>query len=212
MARTGPVGGLDPHLPDGGRPCPGYVAADVPRAISPAVRPTRLRRRPCGMSPSGPPVAGRTRGPGAPGAYHRVGFHRADGEKVFIETTRPELLPACGAGGPPDDERYQPLFGSSVRTPLFDVEVPVVAHHPAEPDKGPGIAMICTFGDTTDVTWWRELRLPTRAVIGWDGRIVRHTRLDHQRERQAGLRGHRRGHRLHRERTHRRVAGGIRRS
>ena len=71
----------------------------------------------------------------------------------------------------PDDERYQPLFGSSVRTPLFDVEVPVLAHHLAEPDKGSGIAMICTFGDTTDVTWWRELRLPTRAIIGWDGRI-----------------------------------------
>ena len=107
-----------------------------------------------------------------PGAYHRVGFHRPDGEKVFIETTRPELLPACVAlVAHPDDERYQPLFGTTVRTPLFDVEVPVVAHHLAEPDKGSGIAMICTFGDTTDVVWWRELRLPTRAVIGWDGRI-----------------------------------------
>ncbi|MDQ1246308.1 MAG: valyl-tRNA synthetase [Actinomycetota bacterium] len=107
-----------------------------------------------------------------PGAYHRVGFHRADGEPVYIETTRPELLPACVAlVAHPDDQRYQPLFGTTVRTPLFDVEVPVVAHHLAEPDKGSGIAMICTFGDTTDVVWWRELRLPTRAVIGWDGRI-----------------------------------------
>ncbi len=107
-----------------------------------------------------------------PGAYHRIGFNRPDGEQVFIETTRPELLPACVAlVAHPDDERYQPLFGTSVRTPLFDVEIPVVAHHLAEPDKGSGIAMICTFGDTTDVTWWRELRLPTRPVIGWDGRI-----------------------------------------
>ncbi|MCB9413237.1 MAG: valine--tRNA ligase [Actinobacteria bacterium] len=107
-----------------------------------------------------------------PGAYHRVGFHAADGERVYIETTRPELLPACVAlVAHPDDERYQPLFGSTVRTPVFDVEVPVLAHRLAEPDKGSGIAMICTFGDTTDVTWWRELRLPTRAVIGWDGRI-----------------------------------------
>ena len=72
----------------------------------------------------------------------------------------------------PDDERYQPLFGQTVRTPLFGVEVPVVAHRLAEPDKGSGIAMICTFGDLTDVTWWRELQLPTRAVIGWDGRLV----------------------------------------
>ena len=74
-----------------------------------------------------------------------------DGE-VVIETTRPELIPACVAlVAHPDDERYQPLFGKTVRTPLFDVEVPVLAHHLAEPDKGSGIAMICTFGDLTDV-------------------------------------------------------------
>jgi valyl-tRNA synthetase len=83
------------------------------------------------------------------------------------------LIPACVAlVAHPDDERYQALFGRAVRTPLFGVEVPVVAHHLAEPDKGSGIAMICTFGDTTDVTWWRELDLPTRAIIGWDGRLV----------------------------------------
>ncbi len=72
----------------------------------------------------------------------------------------------------PDDERYQPLFGSTVRTPLYGVEVPVVAHELAQPDKGTGIAMICTFGDTTDVTWWRELALEMRPIIGRDGRIL----------------------------------------
>ena len=104
-----------------------------------------------------------------PGAYHRVGFSRTDnGEKVYIETTRPELLPACVAlVANPDDDRYKPLFGKTVRTPLFDVEVPVVAHHLADIEKGSGIAMICTFGDITDVTWWRELQLPTRPIIGW---------------------------------------------
>ncbi len=107
-----------------------------------------------------------------PSAYHRVAFHGADGP-VYIETTRPELLPACVAlVAHPDDERYQPLFGSTVRTPVFGVEVPVVAHHLAQPDKGSGIAMICTFGDITDVTWWRELDLPNRAIIGFDGRII----------------------------------------
>ncbi len=107
-----------------------------------------------------------------PGAYHRIAFSSADGP-VFIETTRPELLPACVAlVAHPDDERYRALFGQTVRTPLFDVEVPVVAHRLAEPDKGSGIAMICTFGDLNDVTWWRELQLPTRAVVGWDGRFV----------------------------------------
>jgi valyl-tRNA synthetase len=106
-------------------------------------------------------------------AYHRLAFHRADGGVVEIDTTRPELVPACVAlVAHPDDARYRELVGSMVRTPVFGVEVPVVAHHLADPEKGTGIAMICTFGDTTDVTWWRELQLPTRAIIGRDGRIV----------------------------------------
>ena len=112
-----------------------------------------------------------------PGAYHRIGFARTDGgDPVYIETTRPELIPACVAlVAHPDDERYQPLFGSTVSTPIFGVEVPVVAHALADPEKGSGIAMICTFGDLTDVTWWRELQLPTRPIIGWDGRILPET-------------------------------------
>ncbi len=111
-----------------------------------------------------------------PGAYHRIGFPAPAGNRIFIETTRPELLAACVAlVAHPDDARYQPLFGTTVRTPLFDVEVPVLAHRLADPDKGSGIAMICTFGDTTDVTWWRELSLPTRPIIGWDGRILPET-------------------------------------
>ncbi|NUK14013.1 valine--tRNA ligase [Streptomyces lunaelactis] len=108
-----------------------------------------------------------------PAAFHRLAFHRTDGGTVLIDTTRPELLPACVAlVAHPGDERYCDLFGSTVRTPLFDVEVPVVAHKLADPEKGSGIAMVCTFGDTTDVTWWRELQLETRPVIGWDGRFT----------------------------------------
>jgi len=108
-----------------------------------------------------------------PAAYHRLAFHKADGDDVFIETTRPELLAACVAlVAHPDDERYQHLFGTLVTTPVFGVEVPVVAHHLAQIDKGSGIAMICTFGDVTDVVWWRELDLPNRTIIGADGRIV----------------------------------------
>ncbi|HVF75574.1 MAG TPA: valine--tRNA ligase [Acidimicrobiales bacterium] len=103
-----------------------------------------------------------------PGAYHRIRF-----DDIEIETTRPELIPACVAlVAHPDDARFQPRFGSTVRTPLFGVEVPVLAHELADPEKGSGIAMICTFGDLTDVTWWRELDLPVRSIIGRDGRIV----------------------------------------
>lgn len=128
-----------------------------------------------------------------PGAFHRVAFHGADGP-VHIETTRPELLPACVALiAHPDDERYQHLFGTTVTTPLFGVEVPVLAHPAAEPDKGAGIAMCCTFGDLTDVQWWRELQLPTRSVVQRDGRLLRETpewiTSDAGRERFAELHG-----------------------
>jgi len=108
-----------------------------------------------------------------PGAYHRIHFARADGQgAIAIETTRPELIPACVAlVAHPDDPRYQPLFNTEVITPLFGVRVPVLAHPLADPEKGSGIAMICTFGDITDVTWWRELRLPVRAVIQPNGTL-----------------------------------------
>jgi len=121
-----------------------------------------------------------------PGAYHRLRFAR-DASTAFgagrstefgtngyveIDTTRPELLPACVAlVAHPGDVRYQPLFGQHVVTPLFGVRVPVLAHALADPEKGSGIAMICTFGDTTDVTWWRELKLPVRAVIQQNGTL-----------------------------------------
>ena len=110
------------------------------------------------------------------GAYHRVAFRKPDGEPVYIETTRPELIPAVVALiAHPDDERYQPLFGSTVLSPVFGVEIPVLPHPAAEMDKGAGIAMCCTFGDLTDVMWWRELQLPVRTVIGRDGRLHRET-------------------------------------
>lgn len=110
-----------------------------------------------------------------PGAYHRVAFHGPQGP-VHVETTRPELIPAVVALiAHPDDERYQPLFGSTVTSPLFGVEVPVVPHELAEPDKGSGIVMCCTFGDMTDVQWWRELSLPTRSVITRAGRLQAET-------------------------------------
>jgi valyl-tRNA synthetase len=109
------------------------------------------------------------------GHFHRVAFHGPAGP-VYVETTRPELIPACVAlVAHPDDGRYQRLFGSTVTSPLFGVELPVFAHHAAEPDKGAGIAMCCTFGDLTDVQWWRELQLPIRTVIGRDGRLHRDT-------------------------------------
>ena len=98
-------------------------------------------------------------GPGGPGPV--------------VETTRPELLAACVAlVAHPDDGRYRDLVGTTATTPLFGVPVPVVAHRLADPGKGTGLAMICTFGDLTDVLWWRELKLPVRSVVTRDGRLA----------------------------------------
>jgi valyl-tRNA synthetase len=110
------------------------------------------------------------------GSFVRLAFAAGDaagGADVVVATTRPELLPGCVAlVAHPDDERYASLLGSTVTTPLFGVPVPVLAHRLADPAKGTGIAMVCTFGDMTDVTWWRDLQLGTRAVIGRDGRLL----------------------------------------
>ena len=94
------------------------------------------------------------------------------GRDLVVETTRPELLAACVAlVAHPDDARYRDRAGTTATTPLFGVPVPVLAHRLADPGKGTGLAMICTFGDLTDVLWWRELRLPVRSIVTRDGRI-----------------------------------------
>jgi valyl-tRNA synthetase len=109
-----------------------------------------------------------------PGAMHRVRFTGADGEgDALIETTRPELIAACVAVlAHPDDERQRGLVGKELLTPLFGTRVPVLTHPLVDPEKGTGLVMVCTFGDLTDVIWWRELGLPVRSVLGPDGRLL----------------------------------------
>jgi valyl-tRNA synthetase len=113
-----------------------------------------------------------------PGTFVRLAFPLAGPEtagraEVTIATTRPELLPACVAlVAHPDDARYAGLIGTTAVTPLFDVPVPILAHRLAEPDKGTGLVMVCTFGDMTDVIWWRDLQLGTRPIVSADGRLL----------------------------------------
>ncbi|WP_375002375.1 valine--tRNA ligase [Aeromicrobium sp. CTD01-1L150] len=108
-----------------------------------------------------------------PGAYHRVTYQHETGP-IVVETTRPELTAAAVAIiAHPDDARYAHLFGTTAVSPLFGVEVPIIASTLADPEKGSGIVHCCTFGDLTDVQWWREFQLPNRTVIGRDGRFLR---------------------------------------
>jgi valyl-tRNA synthetase len=107
------------------------------------------------------------------GAFHKLRFALETGGEFVIATTRPELLAACVAvAAHPDDPRYQPLFGTNATTPLFHAPVPVFASPLVDREKGTGILMVCTFGDATDVQWWREQALPLRQIVGPDGRLV----------------------------------------
>lgn len=107
------------------------------------------------------------------GAYHTLRF-RVPGraEPLRIATTRPELLAACVAVCVhPADARYAGLAGREAVTPLYRARVPIFASDKVDPEKGTGAVMVCTFGDFTDVAWWREFDLPLRTVIDRAGRI-----------------------------------------
>ncbi len=108
-----------------------------------------------------------------PSAYHHIEFAvEGSSESFVIATTRPELLPACvGVTAHPDDERYRHLFGKNAVTPLFHAPVPIFPSSLADPSKGTGILMVCTFGDQTDALWWREQNLVLRQLLGKDGRL-----------------------------------------
>lgn len=107
------------------------------------------------------------------GHYHDITFQVSDGEEFTISTTRPELLPACIAVvAHPDDERYSHLFGKTAKTPLFHAEVPIMPAEHADPEKGTGILMVCTFGDTNDVEFWKSQKLPLKQIIGRNGKLI----------------------------------------
>jgi len=107
------------------------------------------------------------------GAFHQLRFGVEGGGSFVIATTRPELLPACvGIAAHPGDERYRGLFGQRAITPLFRVPVPIFPSELVDREKGTGILMVCTFGDATDVQWWRERSLALRQVVGRDGTLV----------------------------------------
>ncbi len=109
-----------------------------------------------------------------PGAFHDLEFGVEGSERTFtISTTRPELLAACvGVTAHPSDSRYRDLFGERAVTPLFRVPVPIFPSELADPEKGTGILMVCTFGDATDVLWWRDNGLVLRQLVGRDGRLA----------------------------------------
>lgn len=95
------------------------------------------------------------------------------GDDLIIATTRPELLAGCAVViVHPDDERYKHLHGKKAIVPIYNHEVPILAHREANPEFGTGAAMICSFGDYTDIRLFRELGLKPIQVIGFDGKLT----------------------------------------
>ncbi len=108
------------------------------------------------------------------GLEFRLKFRLEDGTVLPIMTTRPELLAACVAVVVhPEDERFTDLIAQDAKaiTPGFEMAVPIVAHELADPEKGTGAVMVCTYGDVTDHLWVQELGLDTRVILGRDGRL-----------------------------------------
>jgi len=97
------------------------------------------------------------------------------GETIIIGTTRPELTCTCGAViVHPDDERYKHLHGKHAISPIFEKEIPIVAHHYANPEKATGIVMMCSVGDLTDIQFFREMQIKPVIAIEKNGTMNEH--------------------------------------
>lgn len=106
--------------------------------------------------------------------FNYIKFKTVDeNEEFIIATTRPELLPAivCVFVNPEDD-RHKHLIGKYAKIPVINVEVPIMADDKVAIDKGTGVVMCCTFGDQTDIEWWRKYNLPLKNILTPDGKIV----------------------------------------
>ena len=169
-----PLDRLAARVPDDRRARAAHRAVLVPRSLRARATSRAAMRRRCGTSTS----SARWRRPSSriserPGAYHDIEFAVEGGGAFTISTTRPELLAACvGVTAHPGDARYQRWFGKRAITPLFRVPVPIFPSEKADPEKGTGILMVCTFGDATDVEWWREERLALRQLVQRNGRLA----------------------------------------
>ena len=105
--------------------------------------------------------------------FNDIIFKDSDGNDLIIATTRPELLPACAAIlFNPEDVRYKKLHGKKATVPLFGQIVPILPDELVDINKGSGLVMVCTFGDKTDIIWYKKHNLPYRQVIGFDGKCT----------------------------------------
>jgi valyl-tRNA synthetase len=98
------------------------------------------------------------------------------GKDIIIATTRPELLCSCQAIiYNPNDERHKNLEGKHAIIPIYNKEVPILAHPYAKQEFGSGLVMICSYGDYSDVRLFRELKLKEIIAITPEGKMGENT-------------------------------------
>ncbi len=94
-------------------------------------------------------------------------------DDVNIATTRPELLSSVVAIFiNPTDKQNAALAGRKVKVPIFGQEVEVKADARVDPKKGTGVVMCSTFGDLTDIEWYKAYNLDLRIGIDENGRML----------------------------------------
>jgi valyl-tRNA synthetase len=116
------------------------------------------------------------------GLMYDILFFTKDFKSLKIATTRPEMIPACVAiFCHPEDKRYSNIIGQTVLTPIFQQEVKIIADNKVDMEKGTGLVMCCTFGDTTDVEWWKTHDLNTKMIINENGRMRNFEQLENDK-------------------------------
>ncbi len=107
-----------------------------------------------------------------PSTFYVIKFH-ADGRELPIATTRPELIGACVAiFVNPKDDRYSHLKGKNAKVPIFNFEVPIIFDDSADPEKGTGAMMVCSYGDKHDVDAVVRHKLIPVIIFDKQGRLT----------------------------------------
>ena len=89
---------------------------------------------------------------------------------LTIATTRPETIPGDTAVAVnPEDERYAKLIGKTLRLPILNREIPVIADSYVDTKFGTGAVKITPSHDPNDYEMGLRHNLPEIVVIGQDG-------------------------------------------
>lgn len=105
------------------------------------------------------------------GSFWHLRYPLTDGSGyVQLATTRPETLPGDTAVAVnPKDDRYKDLIGKTVKLPLFDKEIPIVADDYVEIEFGTGVVKITPAHDPNDFEVGARHDLPIINVMTDDG-------------------------------------------